>query len=125
MKILEDKDKMFKNRQKLAIFMFIYMTVSEREKAKPLDETREKAKPLDETREELCEKYISILKSQEPQIINGASMGIWVKGKDRDSDVYKQVMKAYKYVHQDNKCSDFEKDGKSRKSKSRKSKNFK
>jgi hypothetical protein len=54
-------------------------------------------------------------------------MAKWVKGKDRDSNEYKHVIKAYKYVHQDNNCSDFKKDGKYRKkkSKSRKRKNSK
>jgi hypothetical protein len=52
-------------------------------------------------------------------------MAKWVKGKDKDSNEYKQVMKAYKYVHQDNKCPEFKKDGnksRKRKSKSRKKK---
>jgi hypothetical protein len=100
-----------------------------REEPKREESKREEPKRENEEaeRKELCTKYIAILKSKYPRIINGSSMAKWVKGKDRDSNEYKQVIKAYKYVHQDNNCSDFKKDGKYRKkkSKSRKRKNSK
>lgn len=28
----------------------------------------------------------------------------WQRGKDKNNDEFKKVVKAYKYVHQDNKC---------------------
>ena len=60
-------------------------------------------------------------------------MVTWQRGKDRNSDEFKKVVKAYKYVHQDNKCPKTDgnksrkKKSKSRKkkSKSRKRKNSK
>jgi hypothetical protein len=38
-------------------------------------------------------------------------MARWQRGKDRDSEDFKKVIKAYKYVHQNNRCSDFKRDG--------------
>ena len=46
-------------------------------------------------------------------------MAIWLRGKDRNEE-YRNVLKAYKYVYQDNKCREFKKDGKKKKSRNKK-----
>ena len=106
-----------------------------REEPKREEPKREEPKRENEEaeRKEICKKYITFLKSK--GIKDGPTMVRWQRGKDRSSDEFKKVVKAYKYVHQDNKCPDFKKDGnksrkrksksRKKKSKSRKRKNFK
>jgi hypothetical protein len=61
-----------------------------------------KKKSSENSQKKLCKEYLGVLKSH--NIKDGPTMARWVKGKDRQSPVYKSVMKAYKYVLQDNNC---------------------
>ena len=80
------------------------------EEAKIPEEKRRPGRTDEELRKDNCIIYISYLKSK--GIIDGRTMATWLSGKDRSSIEYKNVMIAYKYVYENNKCSEFKKDGK-------------
>jgi hypothetical protein len=90
-----------------------------REESKREEPKREEPKRENEEaeRKEICKKYITFLKSK--GIKDGPTMVRWQRRKDRSSDEFKKVVKAYKYVHQDNKCPDLKDGNKSRKKKSK------
>ena len=54
---------------------------------------------------DICTKHITFLENN--NVIDGPTMAKFVKGKDRKSDLFKNVMESYKFVFQDNKCKDF------------------
>ena len=83
---------------------------SEEETRRRNEETRRR----EEERIRLCKQYKQSLKDN--RIKDGPTMAVWVKGKDKNSEIYKKIMKAYKFVFQDNKCADVS-DGKKKKSK--------
>ena len=76
------------------------------EEARRTDDARQRE---EEIRKSLCREYITFLNLK--GIKDGPTMARWQRGKDRDSEDFKKVIKAYKYVHQNNRCSDFKRDG--------------
>ena len=50
-------------------------------------------------------EHITLLKNN--GVIDGPTMARFVKGKDRQSDLFKNVIRSYRFVFQDNNCKDF------------------
>ena len=74
----------------------------------------EETKKRNEERIKLCKEYKKILKDH--NITDGPTMAIWVRGKDRKSEIFTKIMKAYKFVFENNNCKDIP-DGEKKKSK--------
>ena len=70
-------------------------------KTKKKSPPKKKSSP-ENSQKKLCREYLDVLKTN--GVKDGPTMARWVKGRDRQSPVYKNVMKAYKYVLQDNNC---------------------
>jgi hypothetical protein len=84
------------------------------ERNEETNKRNEETKKRNEERIELCKEYKKILKDQ--NITDGPSMAIWVRGKDRKSEIFTKIMKAYKFVFENNNCKDIP-DGENKKSK--------
>ena len=84
------------------------------ERNEETNKRNEETKKRNEERIELCKEYKKILKDQ--NITDGPTMAIWVRGKDRKSEIFTKIMKAYKFVFENNNCKDIP-DGENKKSK--------